>query len=234
VAILAGGFGTRLRGVVGERQKVVAEVAGRPFLAHLLDQVERWGFEDVVLCVGHRADEVEEALGAAHGRLRLRYSREDCALGTAGALRLALPLLRGDTVLVMNGDSYCDADVPAARAWHAEREAEATIVLVEMEDTRRYGRVEIDEDGLVRRFEEKQEDGRPGWINAGIYLLSRALIGSIPPAVALSLERDVLPGWIGRGLHGWRTRARFLDIGTPRSYADASRFFAPGPPRAQP
>ncbi len=198
---------------------------GRPFLAYLLDQVARFGFRDVVLCVGWQAEAVEAALGTAHGPLRLRYSREPEPLGTGGALRLALPLLAGSEVMVLNGDSYCDVDLAAAWVEHRERRAPATLVLVEMAETARYGRVELDADGAVCRFTEKQESSTAGWINAGIYLLSRARIETIPPGRALSFERDVLPGWIGTGLRGHRCQARFIDIGTPQSYSAASRFF---------
>jgi NDP-sugar pyrophosphorylase family protein len=225
VAILAGGLGTRLRPSIGERPKVVAEVNGRPFLAYLLDQVARFGFRDVVLCVGWQADAVEAALGARHGPLRLRYSREPAPLGTGGALRLALPLLAGRAAMVMNGDSFCDADLAAAWAWHRERRASASLVLVEMADTSRYGRVDVDSSDAICRFMEKQQGSTPGWINAGIYLLERARIESIPAGRALSFERDVLPAWVGAGLLGHRAAARFIDIGTPQSYSAASRFF---------
>jgi len=225
VAILAGGLGTRLREALGERPKVLAEVGGRPFLAYLLDQLAAAGFRDVVLCTGWRAQEVERALGDAHGPLRLRYSAETEPLGTAGALRRALPCLEGETALVMNGDSYCDADLAAAFAWHRAARSDATLLLVEVDDTSRYGRVEVDAGGAICRFVEKQPESGAGWINAGIYWLARARIESIAAATPLSLERDVFPGWIGSGLAGLRIRARFLDIGTPRSYASASAFF---------
>jgi len=229
VAILAGGLGTRLRPAIGDRQKVVAAVEGRPFLAILLDQVAAAGFRDVVLCVGHRADEVEAALGASHGPLRLRYSREAEPLGTGGALRLALPLLDGPELLVMNGDSFCEVDLAAAWTWHRAHGAEATLVAVEVSDASRYGRVEMDAADRVRRFTEKQEDGRPGWINAGIYLLASRLLAALPAGRPLSLERDVLPGWTGGALYGYRVRGRFIDIGTPGAYSAASLFFRGDP-----
>ena len=127
VAILAGGLGTRLRPAIGEQPKVVADVGGRPFLAWLPDQVAAAGFRDSVLCVGWRADQVEAAIGHAHGPLRLRYSRETSPLGTGGALRRALPLLEGDRAMVMNGDSACDADLVAAWTWHDAVRSEATL-----------------------------------------------------------------------------------------------------------
>jgi NDP-sugar pyrophosphorylase family protein len=225
VAILAGGLGTRLRPAIGERPKVLAEIDGRPFAAYLLDQLAAAGFRDVVLCVGWQAERVEETLGRTHGPLRLRYSRETAPLGTAGALRLALPALAGEVVLVMNGDSYCGADLAAAGRWHGEQGSEATLLLVEVPDTTRYGRVELAEDGAICRFVEKQDAAGTGWINAGIYFLARSRVEAIAPGAALSLEHDVFPAWVGHGLRGLRTHARFLDIGTPGSYAGASAFF---------
>ena len=225
VAILAGGLGTRLRPAIGDQPKVLAEIGGRPFVAYLLDQLAAAGFREVVLCVGWHAEEVERALGGAHGPLRLRYSREPAPLGTAGALRLALPMLSGEQVLVMNGDSYCGADLAAAWRWHRDQAAEATLLLVEVPDTTRYGRVELDADGRICRFVEKQHATGTGWINAGIYLLARSRVQRIAAATPLSLEHDSFPAWVGHGLFALRTRARFLDIGTPRSYAAASAFF---------
>jgi NDP-sugar pyrophosphorylase family protein len=160
--------------------------------------------------------------------LRVRYSRESAPLGTGGALRQALPLLEGERAMVMNGDSACDADLAAAWAWHAAARSEATLLLAEVPDTERYGRVDVDASGAVCRFVEKLEGAGPGWINAGIYLLARARIAGLPDRSPLSLERDVFPGWVGRGLHGYRARGRFLDIGTPRSYAGALAFFGAG------
>lgn len=225
VAILAGGLGTRLREVVGEQPKVLAEIDGRPFVTFLLDQLAAAGFRHVVLCTGFRGEAVEAALGAAHGPLRLAYSREPAPLGTAGALRLALPALTADVALVMNGDSYCGADLAAALHAHQARGSQATLVLVEVADTSRYGRVELGEGDAICRFVEKQASGGTGWINAGIYLLARSRLAAIPPGVALSLEREVFPRWVGEGLVGLRTHAAFLDIGTPASYAAASAFF---------
>lgn len=224
VAILAGGLGTRLRPAIGEHAKVVAQVGGRPWIAYLLDQLAAAGFRDVVLCVGYRAEEVEGALGATHGPLRLRYSREAEPLGTAGALRLALPLLDGPDLLALNGDSWCEVDLAAAWAWHRARGSDATLVAVEVPDASQYGRLEIDAEDRVRRFTEKQDGGAAGWINAGIYLLAAQRVAALPAACVLSLERDVLPGWAAGMLYAHRVRGRFIDMGTPDAYSTAARF----------
>jgi NDP-sugar pyrophosphorylase family protein len=225
-AILAGGLGTRLRGVVADRPKVLAEVLGRPFLAFLLDQLEAAGVARVVLCTGYRGEQVRAAFGTSYGALRLAYSQEPGPLGTGGALRMALPLLPCEPVLVMNGDSYCSADFQELWSWHLSRAAEATLLLSHVSDTTRYGRVQVQANGQVLRFDEKADAEGPGWISAGIYLLGRSLMLEIPQDRAVSLEREVFPAWIGRGLYGHRSQGRLLDIGTPESYAAAEQFFA--------
>ena len=225
-AILVGGLGTRLRAVVSDCPKILAEVRGKPFLSYLLDQLNRHGVQKAVLCAGYQGDRVKAACGDAYGSLRLFYSQESEPLGTAGALRLALPQLDSDPVLVMNGDSYCDADLDDFFAWHAGCGAEASLILTEVEDTGRYGRVSVAEDGSVMRFEEKKAGAGPGWINAGVYLLGCPILASVPEGGSVSLERDIFPAWIGRGLVACRKRVRFLDIGTPESYGMAERFFS--------
>ena len=119
--ILAGGFGTRLRSVVSDRPKVLAEVGGRPFLEYLLDQLVAEDVKSVVLCTGYLGEQVQRRLGTHYRTLALQYSREPQPLGTGGALRLALPMLDTDPVLVMNGDSYCDTRLDAFANWHAGR-----------------------------------------------------------------------------------------------------------------
>jgi len=222
--ILAGGLGTRLKSVVADRPKVLAPVAGRPFLAWLLDQLAVAGLRHAVICAGYLADQLERAFGHAHGALALSWSREARLLGTGGALRLAAPLVRSSTALVLNGDSYCAADLGAFHAWHRARGGVGSLLLVQVADTSRYGRVEIDRQGRVTSFVEKGAAGGPGLINAGVYLLETLLLEEIDEGRAVSLERDLLPAWIPRGLVGHACQAPFLDIGTPESYAQAEAF----------
>ena len=226
VAILAGGLGTRLRPVVGDHPKALASVAGRPFLTILLDQLSRAGFPEVVLCTGYQGDLVRQGLGERFGRLRLLYSQEDRPLGTAGALRLACPLLGSELVLVMNGDSFCQVDLAAMARWRHAKAAPAVMLLAWTHDAARFGRVDLNPDGVVTTFREKEPQGGPGWINAGVYLLERGWLEDIPEGRQVSLEHEVFPTWVGRGLYGYAEGQRFLDIGTPESFAQAQGFFA--------
>lgn len=222
-AILAGGLGTRLRAQLPDRPKALADVAGRPFLSYQLDRLEAAGIRTVILCTGYRGERIQRAFGPAYGAMRLRYAQEPTPLGTAGALRFALPLLETDTVLAMNGDAFWEVDLNTWWQWHAQRRAAASIVLVRMADTSRYGRVQVDRLSRVRAFGEKFAGG-PGWINAGVYLLGRQVIERIPDGRPVSIEREVFPRLVGRDLYGYRSHGRFLDIGTPESYRMAEAF----------
>ena len=224
--ILAGGLGTRLRSVVSDRPKVLAPVAGKPCLAHLLDQLARAGIRETTLLLGHAADQVQAAFGTEFDGMKLAYSVEAEPLGTGGALRLALPHLQHKTVLLLNGDSYCDVDLDALLAFHRAHSGFATLTLAEVSDGSRYGRVHLNEHRRIERFEEKGGASGPGWINAGVYLFARVALSEIEPGRAVSLEREVLPNWVSRGeVFGFPARGRFIDIGTPESYAEAEAFF---------
>lgn len=228
--ILAGGMGQRLRAVVSDRPKVLAQVGGRPFLSYLLEHFADAGVHRAVICTGYLAEQVAEEFGDRYKGMSLGYSQEDEPLGTGGALRLALEALPSDLVLVANGDSFCSSPLGDFLAFHQQHGAAGSILLTQVEDQSRYGSVALDEDDAIIRFLEKGGPPGPGWINAGVYLLSRELLKTLPPQGAVSLERQVFPNWIGHGLYGYRGQGRFIDIGTPQSYAAAQEFFARRPP----
>ncbi|MDD4951547.1 MAG: HAD-IIIA family hydrolase [Desulfovibrionaceae bacterium] len=222
--VLAGGLGTRLAAVLPDRPKVLAEVAGRPFIFYLLDRLAAAGIGRAVLCTGHLAADVERAVGRVYPGLAVDYSREDRPLGTAGALSLALSRFDGDPVLVLNGDSLTDAHLAGFLAWFREQGADAAMLLVRVEDCSRFGRVLTEASGAVASFEEKGGASGPGWINAGVYLFRRAFLERVLPQGPCSLELDVFPRLAGRGLLGFLSQARFLDMGTPESLARAGEF----------
>ncbi len=224
--ILVGGLGTRLRPVLCDRPKALAPVAGRPFLGFLLDQLQAGGIRRAVLCTGYRAHQVEATFGRRYGDLALTYSREETPLGTGGALRLALSQVDADLTLVLNGDSYVDCPLAEFHDWHHDRGFAGSLLLTWVEDAARFGTVETDESGRITAFREKQGLARPGWINAGVYLLARRLLEEVPEGRPVSLEREMFPAWLAGGLGGYARRAAFLDVGTPESLAQAESFLA--------
>lgn len=224
-AILAGGLGTRLRGVVDDRPKVMALVAGRPFIMHLLEQLSDSGISQVVLCTGYLADIVRNELGNVYAGMQLLYSVEESPLGTGGALRHASGLLAGETVLVLNGDSYCHCRIGAfTDGWLASR-ARAGMALARVEDVSRYGAVLTNEFSRVETFVEKGCKAGPGWINAGLYLLPADLIRGMEPDRPVSLEREIIPQLVAGGLFGYHCPGPFIDIGIPEEYQRAQQFF---------
>lgn len=226
VAVLAGGLGTRIRGVLGDTPKVLAPIAGRAFLGHLLDYLAQFGTRRVVLCLGHLADRVTAWLAQGDSRhsLDVVCQIEPRPLGTAGAIRFVRDELKTDPVLVMNGDTFLDADLRAFVAAHRLSGAEASVLCVEVDDAARYGRVDIGADGRVIRFAEKAP-GR-GTVNAGIYLFSAAFLDRLAASDAVSLERDVLERLPAGTLHASVMHGRFIDIGTPDSLAKAPEVIA--------
>lgn len=226
VAILAGGFGTRLKSVVSERPKVLAPVRNRPFIVFLLDQLIAAKIESAVLCIGYLGGKIKNCLGDKYKSLHLKYSYESKPLGTAGALKLALPFFESNSILVLNGDSYFETNLNRFYQWHNKHQIYASMLLAKVQNVGRYGQVNIRDDGKLIRFEEKKGSRISGWINAGIYILARELIYSIPPNRCVSLEHDIFPKLINKGLYGFQSEGRFIDIGTPSSFLKSQGFFS--------
>jgi NDP-sugar pyrophosphorylase family protein len=223
--ILAGGLGVRLRTMVPNQPKVLAKVQNRPFIEYLLEQLATAQIKNVVLCIGYLGEQIQEHFGKNYGGMNILYSQELSPLGTAGALRLALPYCQSETVLAMNGDSYCDVKLTDFWNWYCQKRINRALLLTAMPDTQRYGQVQIDADGQILKFQEKAQSQGRGWINAGIYLFKQELLQSLPTQQTISLEQEVFPQWAGQGLYGYCHQGRFLDIGTPESYIQAEQFF---------
>jgi NDP-sugar pyrophosphorylase family protein len=217
--ILCGGFGTRLRPVVSDRPKILAPVADKPFLRHLLNYLRAHGVFDIVLCAGHMSDQIMDYLSSGEEfDSRIRLSIESEPLGTGGAIKQAEHLLPSGPFFVLNGDSLAQGDLSSLLRFHLEKNASITLALVEVQDKSRFGSVALGADGAILRFEEKGETGA-GLINAGIYVMNRAVLDTIPCVKRWSLEMDVFPEFVGKGLYGMTVSGPFVDIGLPESYA---------------
>ena len=228
VLVLAGGLGTRLEGHLLDLPKVLAPVAGRPFLDHLLGWLSRQGAHRVVLALGHRAGAVLDYLKVVRfPGLDIVPVVEPQPLGTAGAVANAVGLLRSDPVLVMNGDTLMEADLSAFLAEHQRVSAMASMVCVRVPNPGRYGRVEIDDAGRVLSFREKDPSVvTPSWINAGVYLFGRAMLDILRTVHSGSLERDVLAKLPPGSILAFRVGSRFMDIGTPEDLSAAEELLA--------
>lgn len=219
--ILAGGFGTRLREVVSDRPKVMAEINGRPFLSYLLDQLTDAGIERVIISTGFMAGIIEEVIGYTYRGLQLDYSREQIPLGTAGAVKLAGQVVDTEHCLVMNGDSYTKFDLVSLYMFHKQENANITLLAKMVDNTTRFGTIQMNERNEIEKFMEKKPKAVFGLINAGVYIMKTSIFQEIPDKIPCSLEYDFFPSMIGQGIFGFKTKGKFIDIGTPKSYTKA-------------
>jgi mannose-1-phosphate guanylyltransferase len=219
--ILAGGEGTRLRPLTSTIPKPVVSLVDRPFISYMLEWLRSHGVDDVILSCGFMADAVQDVLGdgAALG-IRLRYLHEPRPLGTGGALKFAEDLL-DERFFMLNGDVLSDMDLTAQLRQHEATGARGTLALIPVEDPSAYGLVRRNPDGSVTEFLEKPgpEQIDTNLINAGAYILEREILATMAPAgTNISIEREVFPTLVGKGLFGYAADGYWLDIGTPDRY----------------
>lgn len=216
--VLVGGFGTRLRPLTERIPKALLPIANRPFLEHQLDHLAGHGIDRVILACGYQPDAIRAHLGD-----RVEYVVEDEPLGTGGAIAHAARGLT-ETFVACNGDVLTDLDVTALVRLHRERRSRMTLALHRVDDPSRYGVVVTDAENAVSSFVEKPAPGTApaDTINAGTYVVEPDVLELIPPGRAVSVEYEVFPRLVGRGLHGLAEKGSWIDIGTPASYLAAN------------
>ncbi|TDX02304.1 nucleotidyltransferase family protein [Dinghuibacter silviterrae] len=221
--ILAGGLGTRLRSAVPDLPKCMAPVSGRPFLAHVVDYLLAEGVYRLVLSLGYKHEVIEAYMKRVYSILDFVCVVEKEPLGTGGAIREACKAAEEAQVLVANGDTLFQVDIPALSAFHKERGALATLALKPMQDFDRYGVVDVEPGGRIIGFEEKKPR-TSGLINGGVYGLSVKEYLAEAPAGTFSFEKDFLePRVSGGRLYGYTDDAYFIDIGIPADYERAQK-----------
>jgi len=244
--LLCGGMGTRLRSVVADRPKPMADICGKPFLQYLLEMLRDKGITEVIFALGYMGEMIEEYFqdGSAFG-LKIAYSYEEEPLGTGGAIRNALPKILEEEVLVLNADTYFPMDYQGLLRFHQENDGDFSLATRAIEDISRYGAVRRDAAGRILAWNEKLGDGgqQPGEgskqpiegnaqqaassspkslsgeINGGIYVMKKSLVAEIPEGKQ-SLEQDCIPKWLSEGkrIFGLPFHGYFMDIGIPKDY----------------
>ncbi|SRR5579875_366909 len=229
--VLAGGLGTRLGELTARAPKPLMPVKGRPFLEHLLVMLGRHGISEVILLTGYLGEQIEAYFGSGRALdLTIRYSREPAPCGTGGALRLASDLLPAEFFLVY-GDSYLDTGYQAAyRAFHAGRlpGASGLMVVTPLEAVPdAVGNVRLGPGGGTVASYEKGRGGDHRFVDAGVLILSREVVGWLPAHGSSALEELVYPRLAREGrLLAFPSGTRFYDIGTPERLAVFERVIA--------
>lgn len=232
--ILCGGQGTRLRSVIGEKQKTMTEVNNEPFLVNVIKYLKSYKITNVIFATGYKSHEVRNYFGEKYFfGVEVSYAEEKVALGTGGAIRNCLGKMKYDYALVLNGDTLFEANLKKLENNFLSLNADMSIACKEINDKTRYGTIKIDysgaraggdkEHGVIVSFDEKVTSGgkdeKDLYINGGIYIIKKSLIETIPSGVKSSLEKDLIPKWLSEGklIGGEVSRASFIDIGTPDS-----------------
>ena len=227
--LLAGGKGTRLRPLTLHTPKPIVPIFDRPFLQYQIDLLRQVPeIDEIVLSLNYQPRRIEEVFGdGADLGVHLRYVVEPNPLGTGGAIKFAAGDVRGEPVVVFNGDVFTSVDLPGVIALHRERQARATIVLTPVENPSAYGLVETNAAGDVQAFLEKPDPGdiTCDTINAGIYVLEADTLDRIPDDTVYSIERSYFPSLIANAETFVASvyRGYWIDIGTPAKYRQAHR-----------
>ncbi len=236
VVILAGGLGTRLRPLVADRPKCLAPVGDSVFLEIILRLLKQQGLHRFIICVGYKSEMVQSYFGNGEQLgVEIVYSDEgEHLLGTAGAIRKALPLI-GERAIVVNGDTYFAisyADLLACHQTNVTQEGlQLTVALSQKDDCSQCGSVTLNStrDRITGFYEKGTKPGsRIGWVNAGAYLMERFFIEKIPEGIPSSLEKEIIPAEINASRYpvAYLSNALFFDIGTPASLELFRRHFS--------
>jgi D-glycero-alpha-D-manno-heptose 1-phosphate guanylyltransferase len=219
--VLAGGFGTRLRELYPGIPKPMIPVAGRPFLDWVLLHLREHGISEAVTSAGYLGNVIADYYRVQPiSGVAVTVAEESQPLGTAGGFLHALRHTNAADLLVVNGDSLALAPI---RDFIAGSDT-AAVLGVEVEDSSRYGALEIGAGGRLLGFKEKRSGA--GMVNAGVYFVRRATLDEFPQKLPLSFETEVFPALVAAGceIRVDRCRAPFLDIGTPGSLAEVASF----------
>ena len=218
VLILAGGFGTRLKSVVPDLPKPLADVNGKPFLWWLLQELENQGAKDVYLSVGYMHEHIQSYFGPKYNQVNLHYIIETEPLGTGGAILNACKQIPDQEVLILNGDTLAKTDLNGFAQFSRSYSSKLFLAIAKVADAGRYGTV-ILKGNQITGFAEKGKTGE-GLINAGIYLLNKTLFDDFDLPQKFSFETEILMKHINSlNLIAYDQVSDFIDIGIPEDYA---------------
>lgn len=222
--VLVGGPGTRLRPYTLELAKALLPVKGKPMVLHVLDLLKSHGVTDIILAIGYKGEQIKEYFGdGSKFGLNITYIEEKSPLGTAGPLQLAKKYLK-ETFFIVWGDILSRVDLSDFMYAHKNNEGLATVALTSVEDTSRYGVVELKGSKIMRFVEKpKKEDAPSNFVNAGMAIMEPEVIKEyVPKKGKAMVEYDVYPALAKDGkLYGYTFSGQWFDTGTHEAYERA-------------
>lgn len=218
--ILAGGLGTRLRSVVSDIPKPMALLQEKPFLEYLLNYVASFGIKHTILSVGYKHEVIREYFGGHYRGMEITYAVEKAPLGTGGAIKYALSFARSESLFLLNGDSFFNVDLHDLGEFFTAYQPDMAMTVKKMRNIERYGTVELDVCKVIS-FRPK-EPVRFGYINGGVYAISRRLFDRFPLEETFSFESDFLSTYLpDLRICAMKSNEYFIDIGVPEDYEKA-------------
>lgn len=222
VIILAGGFGTRLKSVVNDKPKCLAEVNNKPFISYLIDSLLKYNYNKLIFSLGYLKENMIDYIQSNYPDLNVVFSVEDKPLLTGGAIRLALELVESDSVLILNADTYLGVDLDSLYQHHLKEESDITITLKPMHNFDRYGSVKFDNHHKIYSFEEKKQIDF-GYINCGYIYLRKETMLNYLLNTPFSFENDFIKENINKiSINAFIDDSYFIDIGIPEDYLKAN------------
>ena len=221
--ILAGGLGTRLRDAVPDLPKCMAPVNGIPFIAYVINHLKSHGIKNFIFSLGYLSEAFTEYLSTILSAENYQLLVEKEPLGTGGAIQFACSYVKGENVVVVNGDSIFKSNIREQAAFHVSQNAHCTLALKSMQNFDRYGVVELNPNSTIYSFREKQFY-KKGYINGGSYILNRVLFALEGFPEKFSFEIDYLQKYYSqRRIYGLVQEGYFIDIGIPEDYLKAQK-----------
>ena len=225
--ILAGGMGTRLKTIISDLPKPMAPIMNVPFLTYQLNYLKHFGIKKVIFSVGYLSEKIIAHYNQSFENISIEYSIEKNPLGTGGGIRMAMSNLKEDLVLILNGDSFFDLNLEQFYNLHLEQKAEFSLALRYVNNSERYGNIEFNSTHQITSFIEKNQLNQSGYINAGVYILSKKLyLQNTKPDINFSIEKDFFEKQLNQLIiKGFEFKDYFIDIGIPEDYLKAQNDF---------
>lgn len=227
VAILAGGLATRLRPLTETIPKSLVEVAGEPFLAHQLRLLRSTGIVKAVICAGYLAEQIQDFAGdGSRFGMHLSYSLDGpTLLGTAGALRRALPLIPGDNFLTVYGDSYLPCDYAAVARTFLESGKRGLMTVYRNQGQWDTSNVEF-RDGGILRYDKKNRTPEMHHIDYGLGAFHRSIFEEIPEGTPSDLAAVYQELLAAGDLAAFEVPQRFYEIGSFAGIQELTEFLS--------
>ena len=228
IIILAGGKGTRLKKLVNDRPKPLADVNGKPFVEIIMDNLIQQGACHFILATGFMSSMFRSHFGDSYRGVPISFSEESRPLGTGGAIIKAQTMLKGGGYFfIVNGDTFFPIKLERLKNFALRNRSDIAIALCQANESGRYGAAKLGKKNEIQL--EKTTALKGDLANGGICVVSRQLepnlVDNTTPA---SFEKDLLPAveQIGGKITGMVFSDYFIDVGTPQDYVKFCKSFS--------